>query len=175
MPDPLVDAGAAKALANPVRQRILAELRTLGRATSTTLARRLGVTTGGTSYNLRILAAHGFVREAPDHSRGRQRWWQLADEPRPAPPDGELAALVQRWIAEDLDAFAKLEAVGPTMGRWAEAMPYSRGTIRVNLSELDSFFEDYLALLRRYQRPEHQTPPDARTVQTRFMAFPEPD
>ena len=41
--DEVADLGAAKALANQLRQRILRELELLGEATSTTLAARLGV------------------------------------------------------------------------------------------------------------------------------------
>jgi DNA-binding MarR family transcriptional regulator len=52
-----------KVLANPMRQQILEELHRVGQATSTTLAHTLGVTTGNTSYNLRVLAEHGFVEE----------------------------------------------------------------------------------------------------------------
>ena len=45
--------------------------------------------------------------------------------------------------------------------------------IQVDLTELAAFFEEYLALLRKYQRTE---PSDgARTVHTRFIAFPDPE
>lgn len=163
----------AKALANPLRLRILRELRLVPAATATTLARRLDLTTGATSYHLRVLARHGFVTEIPERAHGRERWWRLIDDRsnRNTPID----AVRQLLPIEDLDAFARFEANRVELGPWAEAMPYSRGSIRVSLSELESFFEDYLALLRRYQRPDRQTPPDARTVRTRFIAFPEPD
>ncbi|WP_233508109.1 ArsR/SmtB family transcription factor [Spongiactinospora gelatinilytica] len=72
--------GTIKALANPIRQRILDHLRE-GPATSTTLAKALGITTGGTSYNLWVLAEHGLVEEVPELARGRGRWW------RPVPVD----------------------------------------------------------------------------------------
>lgn len=58
---------------------------------------------------------------------------------------------------------------------WADAFPYSRGSVRLTLPELRTFFEEYIALLNRYKRPEADTPPDARTVLTRFLAFPAPD
>ncbi|MGB0191497.1 MAG: helix-turn-helix domain-containing protein, partial [Nocardioides sp.] len=42
-----------KALTHPVRVRMLGMLRIDGPATSTTLAQRLGLNTGATSYHLR--------------------------------------------------------------------------------------------------------------------------
>ena len=59
-----------KALTHPVRVRMLGMLRIDGPATATTLADRLGLNTGATSYHLRQLAQAGFVVE--DH-RARQR------------------------------------------------------------------------------------------------------
>jgi predicted ArsR family transcriptional regulator len=175
------DLGAAKAMANPLRQRILRELEVLGEATSTLLAERLGVTTGGTSYNLRVLARHGLVEEVPERARGRERWWRHANrdvrfarrseqDPRMRSAIDELNRL---WLAEDLETFARFQAGRPELGEWSDAMPYSRGSIRVTLDELAAFFEDYLALLKKYQRPTDRTPAGARTVQTRFLAFPD--
>jgi hypothetical protein len=57
---------------------------------------------------------------------------------------------------------------------WVDAFPYSRGSIRLTLPELRAFFEEYIALLNRYKRPEADTPTGARTVLTRFLAFPAP-
>jgi DNA-binding MarR family transcriptional regulator len=179
--DGIADAATARALANPLRQRILRELRRSGPATSTTLAARLGVTTGGTSYNLRVLAEHGFVQEVPERARGRERWWRETPRdllfPRRSEQDAELAAAVdelnQLWLSEDLRSFTRFQQHRAQLGEWADALPYSRGTIRVTLDQLGQFFTDYLALLRRYQHPDGDLPPGARTVLARFVAFPE--
>ena len=55
-----------KALSHPVRLRMLGLLRTEGPATATTLAARLGLNTGATSYHLRQLAQHGFIVDDDD-------------------------------------------------------------------------------------------------------------
>ncbi|MEO3872192.1 helix-turn-helix domain-containing protein [Nonomuraea sp. B12E4] len=183
MADEFLDLAMAKALANPVRQRILRELEILGEATSTVLADRLDVTTGGTSYNLRVLAEHGFVEEIPERARGRERWWRLTRKsvlfPLPSRQSPELQAAIEElnrlWLAEDAEILARFQHVRGRMGPWADAVPYSRGSIRLTLDELATFFKDYLALLERYQRPAEETPPEARTVLTRFVAFPEPE
>jgi hypothetical protein len=37
---------------------------------------KLGESSGATSYHLRQLAAHCFVEDAPEHGKGRERWWK---------------------------------------------------------------------------------------------------
>jgi DNA-binding transcriptional ArsR family regulator len=69
-----------KALSHPVRLRMLGLLRTEGPATATTLATRLGLNTGATSYHLRQLAQHGFVVDDDSRGNGRDRWWQAAHQ-----------------------------------------------------------------------------------------------
>lgn len=176
------DLAALKTLANPLRQRILELLNAEGPSTSTTLAAKLGVTSGGTSYNLRVLAEFGFVEEVEGKGHGRERWWRAVRTDLRMPLHSEqdeptrtaVAELHRLWLTADLAAFERLEAEREAMGEWGDALPYSRGQIRVTLGELGDFFEEYLALLRRYQRPEGETPAGARLVQTRCLAFPDP-
>src|SRR6201991_5338172 len=73
-----LDARTLRGLAHPLRVRILGLLRELGPATATTLAERLGQSTGATSYHLRILAQYGFVEDDPERNVGRERWWKAA-------------------------------------------------------------------------------------------------
>jgi DNA-binding transcriptional ArsR family regulator len=183
-PPRIADVGMAKAMANPVRQRILRVLHRVGEATSTTLASELAMTTGATSYNLRVLAKYGLVEEVPERARGRERWWRTVPvdvrfAPRGA-QDPSLRAAVgelnQAWLTEDFDMFARFQQQRADMGEWGDALPYSRGSIKVSLTDLEAFFEDYLALLRRYQRGRPDDPAaDVRTVHTRFIAFPDPE
>ena len=69
---------ALKALSHPVRLRMLGLLRAEGPATATSLATRLGLNSGATSYHLRQLAQHGFVVDDPARGNARERWWQAA-------------------------------------------------------------------------------------------------
>ncbi|MCM2292902.1 helix-turn-helix domain-containing protein [Allorhizobium sp. BGMRC 0089] len=73
------DIVALKALAHPVRLRMLGLLRLEGAATATQLAARLGLNSGATSYHLRQLARHGFIEEQPGPSR-RDRFWRAVHE-----------------------------------------------------------------------------------------------
>ena len=74
------DAAGLKALGHPVRLRMLGLLRIEGPATATTLATRLGLNTGATSYHLRQLAQHGFIVEDADRGNARDRWWRAAHQ-----------------------------------------------------------------------------------------------
>ncbi|MFD7835936.1 ArsR/SmtB family transcription factor [Streptomyces sp. NPDC059761] len=75
-----LDARSLRGLAHPLRIRMLAMLRHEGPATASQLAERLGESSGATSYHLRQLAAHGFVEDAPEHGKGRERWWRAAHD-----------------------------------------------------------------------------------------------
>ena len=74
------DIAGLRALSHPVRLRMLGLLRTEGPATATSLAQRLGLNTGATSYHLRQLAQHGFIEEDPERGTGRDRWWRAAHD-----------------------------------------------------------------------------------------------
>jgi DNA-binding transcriptional ArsR family regulator len=69
-----------RALAHPVRLRILGILRNEGPATASGLAARLGLNSGATSYHLRQLAQHGFITDDSERGTGRDRWWKAAHQ-----------------------------------------------------------------------------------------------
>ncbi|MBB1255574.1 helix-turn-helix domain-containing protein [Streptomyces alkaliterrae] len=71
-----LDARSLRGLAHPLRMRLLKVLRQSGPATASQLAERLGESSGATSYHLRQLAEHGFVEDAPEYGKGRERWWR---------------------------------------------------------------------------------------------------
>ena len=187
-PVELSDLATLKALAQPRRQRMLQHLTVHGPATSATLARALGLNTGATSYHLRELGRHGFVEEVAElaeaSTHGRERWWRAVPGDRRFPPRSRqspemrlvMDELNHHAYAGDLELFEQAQLRRDTGDDpWADAFPYSRGTVRLTLPELREFFEEYIALLNRYKRPESDTPPGARTVLTRFLAFPAPE
>ena len=73
------DASSMRGIAHPLRLRILEILRMEGPATATTLAKRLGVHTGSTSWHLKKLAEHGYLEEVPDKGTRRERWWRALE------------------------------------------------------------------------------------------------
>lgn len=74
------DLAGLRALSHPVRLRILGLLRSEGPATATTLAHRLDLNTGATSYHLRQLAQHGFIEDDAERGNARDRWWRAAHD-----------------------------------------------------------------------------------------------
>ncbi|TYR56923.1 winged helix-turn-helix domain-containing protein [Streptomyces parvus] len=71
-----VDARTLRAVAHPLRLRLLKSLRDSGPATASQLGERLGESSGATSYHLRQLAVAGLVEDAPELGKGRERWWR---------------------------------------------------------------------------------------------------
>ena len=74
--DRVLDTGALRALAHPLRVRIYDILSQYGPQTASSLAERLGESSGSTSYHLRALAKHDLIREAEDRGTARERWWE---------------------------------------------------------------------------------------------------
>jgi len=100
-----------RALSHPLRLRMLEVLRE-GPATASALGRRLGESSGATSYHLRALAKAGVVEEDERGSK-RERWWRRVDS----------FTLVSRALPEELD-------------------PADRATIDAALARIDAFFLD---------------------------------
>ena len=119
------DVEELRALAHPMRQRILRRLHEAGPATSTTLARDLGENSGIMSYHLRLLAGHDFVREVAGRGQGRERWWEASPQPAWIPREGlsieaqaEVSSLQPGGLAEDLEGFGRFRAARGAMGEW---------------------------------------------------------
>src|SRR5919201_3206865 len=71
----LTDPRALRALAHPLRLRLLGLLRRHGPLTATQAAERVGESPAGCSFHFRQLAKYGLVEEAGG-GRGRERPWQ---------------------------------------------------------------------------------------------------
>ncbi|GAA1632941.1 hypothetical protein GCM10009679_42700 [Saccharothrix algeriensis] len=125
------DVGALKAIAHPLRARLLGALREHGPATATELAKRFGTDSGSTSYHLRVLAEHGFIEEAGGAGHPRARRWQAVHRVNEwsatamaATEEGRTASAVMRRqqaqiLLDDLDGF---EAALPALPEeWVEA------------------------------------------------------
>ena len=176
------DVEELRALAHPMRQRILRRLHQAGPATSTTLARDLGENSGIMSYHLRLLAEHDFVREIPGRGQGRERWWEVSPQPVWIPREGlsveaqaEISGLQPGGLAEDLEGFARFRAARQAMGEWGHGTwAVQRARLALTREEAGQLIADQQELIGRYQRKAAGTPADARTVVFRFLVYPEP-
>jgi predicted ArsR family transcriptional regulator len=77
----LSDPRALRAIAHPVRNRILTELDASGPLRAADVAVRLGIPANQASFHLRQLAKFGLVEEDPGAARDRRdRVWKATDE-----------------------------------------------------------------------------------------------
>ncbi|WP_375384177.1 helix-turn-helix domain-containing protein [uncultured Microbacterium sp.] len=72
----ILDAGALRALAHPLRVQIYDILSQYGPQTASSLANLTGESSGATSYHLRALAKHDLIREVDGRGTARERWWE---------------------------------------------------------------------------------------------------
>lgn len=174
------DPRALRAMAHPVRLRLLAELADLGQATATDLAGRIGESPANCSWHLRQLARYGLIEEAPGGT-GRQRPWRLvaqqidgSDSAERTDPSewaragdllgevmlGQEAAALREWF-EGRDA-------EPTAWRSAGFATYSWGILTADelaqaRSEIQRVLERWTVHLRDRLDPARR-PPGARLV-----------
>ena len=170
-----LDARSLRALAHPLRMDILDTLKADGPATSTTLAERLGESTGTLSWHLRLLAEHGFIEEDVDRGTKRERWWRAVDERQnldPADVQGEsalgvyLGAIVKRdferaeqFLSEQWDPEWQSAA---TLSDWQD--------LRLSAEQLAELNRELLALVDRYANAPHN--PEGSPVTVQIQSFP---
>lgn len=77
----MTDARVLRAIAHPLRNRILGELEAAGPLRAADVARSVGVPANQASFHLRQLAKYGVVEPAPELARDRRdRVWRLVDD-----------------------------------------------------------------------------------------------
>jgi predicted ArsR family transcriptional regulator len=107
------DPKALRALAHPLRWKLIDLLGSETTATATRCAEVLGESEASCSYHLRILAKYGYVVRAPGQA-GREKPWQLTSPEQnlfPADPDIDEALAAEAAVEVFLDhEIAKLKA-----------------------------------------------------------------
>lgn len=177
-----LDLRALRALAHPLRYRLLYHLAFVGEANSTSVARAFGESTGSTSYHLRKLAEADLIEEVVPRSNGRERWWRLvpldlrgiADADR-SPEAEQLAKETSTFKFErDRDLVARFLANRARFPEWENATMFSSSATRLTPAELAEFTERYVELVKSYWRPPEECPPESEPVAVLFYAFPWP-
>jgi DNA-binding transcriptional ArsR family regulator len=181
----LLDAAALRALAHPLRIRILDELSAYGPLTATGLGDRLGESSGATSYHLRQLEKHDLVREVKGRGTARERWW----ERRPggiATPDARVYApgsaerlatqlITNEWERGRQQNYHEFLAEGDqTFGaEWIDAATSDTVNLRLTPDELRTLARDVEVVVQGYiDRFRGNPSPGARPVQLHLNAFP---
>jgi predicted ArsR family transcriptional regulator len=110
----LTDPRALRALAHPLRVRLLTLLRREGPMTATQASEHVGESPASCSFHLRQLARYGLIAEAAS-GPGRQRPWKATSQlttwatvdPTLVEGRQELAGLTLYLTDEELDAIAE--------------------------------------------------------------------
>jgi DNA-binding transcriptional ArsR family regulator len=177
----LDDPHAFRALAHPLRLRLLGQLRTAGPATATTLAARFEESVPSISYHLRQLGKHGFIEEATELARdGRERWWRAShtttswstvdflDSPEGLAAEAAFAREVlrtysevaQRWLNERVEWDKQ----------WVDAAAMGDEILRLTPGELQDLLSELRSVVTRFNE---RSPSDgAETVHLILQAYP---
>lgn len=172
---------ALRALAHPVRLKILGLLRSDGPSTATRLAERLGLNSGATSYHLRQLAAHGLVVEDDGRGNGRERWWHAPHQTTETRDDDEQTADER----EAVDAFGQAVALvhaelvqravdeRPTLpGAWRRTAMLADWSLALLPQNADRLRRALIELVESW--PEDEDAADAEPFTVILDTFPQP-
>ena len=156
----VTDVRALRALAHPLRNRLLGLLRLHGPATASRLGRSVGESSGSTSYHLRQLETYGFVEEVEGQGTARERWWRarhrmtsweaadvLAQEGGREVED-ELRRLQLAGHARVLNAWqAQERELDPA---WSAAASLNDFALRLRPDQAQALQRELTAVLRRW-------------------------
>ncbi|WP_236020652.1 winged helix-turn-helix domain-containing protein [Devosia sediminis] len=177
---------ALRALAHPVRMRMLGLLRIEGPATASGLAERLGLNSGATSYHLRQLARHGFIVEDEERGNARDRWWKSAHESTVFHSDNSdddaldagiafAEAALQNQIGQMKAALAQY---GSLSAEWRDAstlsdliIPLTATDAKALIERLNRVIADAMEQAPKLGGPY---PPDVEPFTVMLHAFPRP-
>ncbi|MBY8884572.1 helix-turn-helix domain-containing protein [Streptomyces sp. PTM05] len=178
-----LDARSLRALAHPLRLRILELLGLDGPATATGLAKRLGENTGTVSWHLRHLAEHRFIEEDTDRGTKRERWWKAVDEATmlratdfadgDAETKGQLSLYVHEIVQSMYNQVVAFVAEDWNE-EWRNASLINRYTdLRMTPDQLASMNAELVELVERHlPEPDAEPEPGALPVVAQWQAFP---
>jgi DNA-binding transcriptional ArsR family regulator len=176
-----------RALAHPLRLQLLQVLHAEGPATASQLGRRLGESSGATSYHLRALHRAGMVEEA-EQRNGRERWWQRPSErlliPNSVPPgasDSERAELqaahaqIESILVErDENALRRWMEVRYELPlEWQDAQWIGNTRIWATADEVSEFVRAVLDLAEPFRRAPEAADSDRREAHFTFRVLPQ--
>jgi len=180
-----LDRTQLRALAHPLRLRLLAALRLHGPATATELARQLDTNSGQTSYHLRQLAEVGLIEDDPVHSTARDRYWRAAhnrtswssvdfrDDPDDRAADTVLVGQVTRVHARWLDDWVTSR---DEWGQdWIGAADVSDWGLHLTPQSLRELRDELHAVIDRHHERAELDDPLAERVTIMLHSFPHPD
>ena len=143
--------------------------------------------TGATSYHLRQLAEHGFIRDLPARGLRRERWWEAAHADTAFPEDELLnddtglgTAFLRSVGQVAADNMLRAIDARPTLPPdWQAAEDFSDYAFTLTPAEAKELTAEVHAVLRRRRTESQQTMPaaseDAARVTVQFQLFADLD
>jgi len=185
--DRVLDAGALRALAHPLRVKIYDILSQYGPQTASSLAERLGESSGSMSYHLRALAKQDLIRERADQGSGRERWWErpvggvsLTNPDAVKTPAGRAATqlVMSETMRRRHEQLLEFIDRGLIDGEepWEDGAMISTATARLTPEQSKELTERLMAVIDDYvDRYRGQTGEGVRPVTIRADVFPLPE
>lgn len=172
-----LDARTLRALAHPLRIRLLGLLRGEGPATATGLAQRVGESSGTTSWHLRQLAEHGLIEQDTERGNRRERWWKATYESTELRMedfrgDADSTGALSAYLFEIASgAYRRMTAflAEDWPHEWRESFVMSDQTLPLTPDELRAMRTELHEVVDRYRRPEKE---GDEIVVTQLQAFP---
>ncbi|MFC0430497.1 helix-turn-helix domain-containing protein [Kutzneria buriramensis] len=172
-----LDARTLRALAHPLRIRLLGLLRGEGPATATGLAQRVGETSGTTSWHLRQLAEHGFIEEDAERGNKRERWWKASYESTELRMedfrgDTESAGALAAYLYEIASgAYRRMTTflADDWSDAWRESFVMSDQDLPLTPAELKAMRTELHDVVNKYRRAERT---GDETVIVQIQGFP---
>ena len=165
-----------RALAHPLRLRIIGELRVSGPSTVGRLSDIFDEAPGSISYHLGMLVEFGFVVEVPELAADRrERWWRSAHEMTRLAPDGDSAAARHQIV--DIHAATLhrvIDAEPVTDQAWRSAATSSDVIAHLTPGQLTQASAELDALLEKWADVGREATADSRPAQLIGHAFLRP-
>ncbi|MFJ9779582.1 ArsR/SmtB family transcription factor [Amycolatopsis sp. NPDC101161] len=178
-PSRRLDARMLRALAHPLRMRMLELLQADGPATATGLGKRVGESSGTTSWHLRLLAEAGLVEEDSERGNKRERWWKpvqkstrmraadfIGDPDLAAPLDSYLRSVIEHRYEAESRFVSELPR---WIDQWHDKAVFSDVRLSLTPEEAAAMSAEVDAVIDRYRRDARAGDHD---VLAHWSAFP---
>jgi DNA-binding transcriptional ArsR family regulator len=157
----ITDARTMRALAHPLRVRLLEAIVRDGELTATQAAELLGESPGNMSWHLQTLAKYGFIEEA-GAGRGRSRPWRpvsrsrsfdtgMSDPEQAAAEDELERTFVMRTFEQLREWWSRRLSYSE---KWRRAAFTSEGIVYVTPEELGEIVDQIIAIRDRFKERE---------------------
>lgn len=176
------DSKAMRALAHPLRLKLLSELRITGPQSVGELCGVVDAAPGSVSYHLGVLAENGFVEPAPELARdARETWWRARHAWTTFEPTGpgtspeKRAAsralrhgILQAYVAE---AAAALEREETLPSEWVGAATSGDAVAHLTASQLAACSDELRAVAAKWAEIGSRSGDDTAPVILIYQAF----